>query len=109
VGEDTIDHTPEKEKVVIKLGDAFDVVGNRKMTDWKKLGGSRYEAAYEISLRNHKKEDIAVKVVEPIPGDWTMVDSSYTFTKINAFTAEFTIPVSKDGEAKLTYRVSLKL
>ena len=108
IGEDSIDHTPEKEKVRIKLGDAFDVKGSRKMTDWKKLVFNRYEAAYEISLRNHKKEDVIVKVVEPIPGDWTMVESSHEFTKSEAFTAEFLVPVKKDSETKLTYRVRMK-
>ncbi|MEK6745055.1 MAG: DUF4139 domain-containing protein [Nitrospirota bacterium] len=108
VGEDSIDHTPEKEKVRIRLGDAFDVKGGRKMTEWKKLMFNRYEAAYEISLRNHKKEDIVVKVVEPIPGDWTMVESSHEYTKSEAFTAEFLVPVPKDGETKMTYRVRMR-
>lgn len=78
------------------------------MTDWKKLMFNRYEAAYEISLRNHKKEDIVVKVVEPIPGDWTMVESSHEYKKTEAFTAEFSVPVPKDGETKVTYRVRMK-
>jgi hypothetical protein len=108
VGEDSIDHIPEKEKVVIKLGEAFDILGGRKMTDWKRLSFNRYEAAYEISLRNHKKEDVVVKVVEPIPGDWTIVESSHPHTKTAAFTAEFGIPVPKDSEVKLTYRVRMK-
>jgi hypothetical protein len=78
------------------------------MTEWKKLPFSRYEAAYEVSLRNHKKEDVVVKVIEPIPGDWTMVESSHAFKKANAFAAEFEIPVHKDSEVKLTYRVRMK-
>lgn len=108
VGEDSIDHTPEKEKVRIKLGDAFDVKGGRKMTEWKKLMFNRYETAYEISIRNHKKEDIVVKVVEPIPGDWTMVESSHEYRRSEAFTAEFLAPVPKDGETRVTYRVRMK-
>jgi hypothetical protein len=108
VGEDAIDHTPEKERIIVKLGEAFDVVGSRRMTDWKKLSSTRYEAAYEVSLRNHKKEDVVVKVEEPIPGDWTMIDSSHPFKKPNAFAATFSIPVPKDSETKLTYRVRMK-
>jgi hypothetical protein len=108
VGEDSIDHTPKDEKVRIKLGEAFDVVGSRRMTEWKKLIFNRYEAAFEISLRNHKKEDVVVKVVEPIPGDWTMVSSSHEYKKSEAFTAEFIIPVPKDQEVKLTYRVRMR-
>ncbi len=108
VGEDLIDHTPKDEKVRIKVGDAFDVVGSRKQTDWKKIAYDTYEAAFEISLRNHKKEDVIVKVIEPIPGDWTMLTSSYEYTKTAAFTAEFNIPVPKDKEVKLTYRVRMR-
>ena len=108
VGEDSIDHTPKDEKVRVKLGDAFDVVGTRKQTDWKKIAYDTYEAAFEISLRNHKKEDVVVKVVEPIPGDWKMLSSSHEFAKSEAFTAEFRVPVQKDGETKVTYRVRMR-
>jgi len=108
VGEDSIEHTPKDEKVRIKLGDAFDVVGSRKQTDWKKITYDTYEAAFEISLKNHKKEDMMVKVVEPIPGDWIMLSSSHEYKKSEAFTAEFNISVPKDKEVKLTYRVRMR-
>lgn len=108
VGEDSIDHTAKDEKVRVKLGEAFDVVGSRKQTDWKKIAYDTYEAAFEISLRNHKKEDVVVKVVEPIPGDWKMLSSSHEHKKNEAFTAEFQVPVAKDGETKLTYRVRMR-
>jgi hypothetical protein len=108
VGEDSIDHTPKDEKVRIKLGDAFDVVGSRKQTDWKKIAYDTYEASFEISLRNHKKEDVLVKVIEPIPGDWKMLGSSHKYTKTEAFTAEFSLRVPSDKETKLTYRVRMR-
>jgi len=108
VGEDTIDHTAKDEKVRVKLGNAFDVVASTRQTDWKKLATDTYEAAFEISLRNHKKEDVVVKVVEPVPGDWTMVSSSHPYKKAEAFVAEFSIPVPKDGETKLDYRVKMR-
>ena len=108
VGEDSIDHTPKDEKVRVKLGEAFDVVGSRKQTDWKKIASDTYEAAFEISLRNHKKEDVVVKVIEPIPGDWKMLSSSHEYKKAEAFTAEFNFPVPKDKETKLTYRVRMR-
>jgi len=108
VGEDTIDHTPEKETVRVKLGDAFDVAAERKQTEWKKVAADTYEAAFEIKLRNHKKEDITVKVVEPVPGDWQMLSSSHPHTTGDAFSAVFKVPVPKDGEAKLTYRVNMR-
>lgn len=108
VGEDSIDHTPKDEKFRIKLGDAFDVVGSRKQTDWKKIASDTYEAAFEISIRNHKKEDVVIRVVEPIPGDWTMLSSSQKYEKTEAFTAEFKTTVPKDKETKITYRVRMR-
>lgn len=108
VGEDSIDHTPKDEKIRVKLGDAFDVVGSRKQTDWKKIAYDTYEASFEISMRNHKKEDVIVKVFEPIPGDWTILSSSHEYAKTEAFTAEFNIPVPKDKEVKLIYRVRMR-
>jgi len=108
IGEDSVDHTPKDEKIKIKLGDAFDVVGSRKQTDWQKLASDTYEAAFEISLRNHKKEDVTVKVIEPIPGDWKMLSASHEYKKSEAFTAEFNIPVPKDKEVKLNYRVRMR-
>ena len=108
VGEDSIDHTPKDEKVRVKLGDSFDVVGSRKQTSWKKIASDTYEAGFEISLRNHKKENVVVRVVEPVPGDWKMLNSSHSYIKSEAFTAEFNIPVPKDKEVKLSYRVRMK-
>ncbi|HTY21231.1 MAG TPA: DUF4139 domain-containing protein [Geobacteraceae bacterium] len=108
VGEDSIDHTPRDEKVRIKVGDAFDVVGSRKQTDWKKIARDTYESAFEITIKNHKKEDVTVRVLEPIPGDWQILSSSHDHKKEDAHTAEFNIPVKKDGEAKLTYRVRMR-
>jgi hypothetical protein len=108
VGEDSIVHIPKDEMARIKLGDAFDVVVSRKQTNWQKIANDTYEAAFEISLRNHKKEDVVVKVVEPIPGDWTMLYSSQPYNRSEAFAAEFNISVPKDQEVKLTYRVRMK-
>ena len=108
VGEDSIDHTPKDEKIRIKLGNAFDVVGGRKQTDWKKLTPDTYEAAFEISVRNHKKEDVVVKVVEPIPGAWTMLGSSHEYKKTDAHMAEFTLTVPRDKEVKMTYSVKMR-
>ncbi|MDD2336732.1 MAG: DUF4139 domain-containing protein [Geobacteraceae bacterium] len=107
-GEDAIDHTPKDEKLRVKLGDAFDVVASRKQTDWKKIASDTYEAAFEIILRNHKTDDVVVKVLEPVPGDWSMLSASHPWKKGDAFSAEFSIPVPKDKEAKLLYRVRMR-
>ncbi len=108
VGENTIDHTPKDEKVRLKLGDAFDVVGDRRQTDWKVLSGNTYEAAYEISLRNHKRQGITIRVIEPVPGDWKIVETSHPFEKEDSGTAVFPVRVEPDGEVKVRYRVRIR-
>jgi hypothetical protein len=108
IGEDWIDHTPKDEKIKIKMGDAFDVVGERIQRDWKKIGGGVYEVEWEIKLRNHKKEPITVAVFEPMPGDWEVIRATHPHEKAQAFTAKWNLPVPKNGETKLNYRVRVR-
>jgi len=108
VGEDHIDHTPKDEEISLHIGNAFDIVAERKQTDYKKLSDRLYEFEYEITLRNHKDAPITVEVNEPIGGDWEMVSSSYKFTKTAAFAAQFQVPVDKDGTSVLKYRVRVR-
>ena len=108
IGEDWIDHTPKDERVKVKMGEAFDVVGERVQRDWKKIGWNLYEVEWEISLRNHKKEDVTVTVIEPMPGDWEVLRSTHPHEKVEAHTLRFRLPVAKDSTTKLTYRVRLR-
>jgi hypothetical protein len=108
VGEDGIEHTPKDEMVRIRLGDAFDVVGDKRQTDWKKLADGTCEAAYEISIRNHKNEGVTVRVLEPVPGDWTLLESSHGQARTDGGILEYRLPVAAGGETKLTYRVRMR-
>ena len=108
IGEDRIDHTPRDEKFSIKMGESFDVVGDRKQTDYKVLGSCTAETAWEISLRNHKDKPDEVLVREPLSGDWTVVQQSMPSEKENAHTLTFKPMVPARGEVKITYRVRVK-
>jgi hypothetical protein len=108
VGEDAIDHTPRDEKVRIKMGEAFDVVADRKQMEWRALGNCSSESAWEIELRNHKDEAVRVEVREPAGGDWTIVESSIPATKEDASTFTFDVPVPKRGSTKVKYRVRVR-
>lgn len=108
IGEDKIDHTPKDEDVRVKVGDAFDIVAERKQTDYKVIARNVYEYAYEIKIRNHKDTAVTVVVNEPIGGDWEMITSSFEAKKTAAFAAQFNVPVAKDGEATLSYRVRVR-
>jgi hypothetical protein len=108
IGEDWIDHTPKDERVKIKMGNAFDVVGERTQKDFRKLAAGLYEVEWEISLRNHKNAAQTVTVIEPVPGDWQVVASSHQYEKIQAHTLKYQVVVPKDGAVKLTYRVRIR-
>ncbi|MCX5771707.1 MAG: DUF4139 domain-containing protein [Candidatus Hydrogenedentes bacterium] len=107
-GEDRIKHTPKDEDVKLKLGNAFDVVGERVQTDWNRIADNVYESEFKITLRNHKQQDIQVEVVEPMTGDWRILSKSHEFVKRDSRTAVFTVPVPKDGETVVTYRVQVR-
>ncbi len=113
VGEDRIDHTPKNETVRLKLGEAFDVTADKKQTDFKRREPTNrasyvFESAYEIVLRNAKKQAETVVVREPVPGDWTMLEESQPHAKVAAGTAEWRVKVPAGGSTTLRYRVLVR-
>jgi hypothetical protein len=113
IGEDNIDHTPKNEKVRLKLGDAFDVTADKKQTDFKKLSGTSkynyvFESAYEIKLKNAKKEAVVVTVQEPMPGDWQVQSESHPHTKSTSNTAVWKVTVPAEGSTSLVYRTVVR-
>jgi hypothetical protein len=108
IGEDAIDHTPRDEKIRVKMGESFDVVGDRKQTDFKQISSCVDETAWEIDLRNHKDVADEVLVYEPIEGDWQILGSSIPYEKKDAHTFTFLAKVGARGETKITYRVRVR-
>lgn len=107
-GENELDHTARNELIRVKTGDAFDVVGERIRTEFQ--GNNRQdfaEEAFEIRIRNRKTEPVRVRVVEHLYRwtNWTIVQKSDEFTKKDAQTIEFEIPVNPNQERVITYRV----
>jgi hypothetical protein len=105
VGEDRINHTPKDEDINIHIGNAFDVVAERKQTDFKKIATNVYEMEFEITLRNHKDTPITVQCNEPIGGTWEILSSSYKFTKTAAWAAQFNVPIAPNATSTLKYRI----
>ena len=108
IGEDQIDHTPKDEKFKLKIGEAFDVVGERVQTDYRSLGSNLYEVGFEVSLRNHKNEEVKVWVEEVIPGDWEMLSQTHSYEKLQSNRIRFEVPVAPNKETKVRYRVRYK-
>jgi len=105
VGEDRIDHTPKDEMLNLKIGSAFDIVSERKQTDFEKIASNVYEVEHEVVLRNHKATPVMVEVNEPIGGTWRIIRSTHEYTKTDAWAAQFNVAVPADGVATLKYRV----
>ncbi len=112
IGENRIDHTPENEIIRLKLGEAFDITADKVQTDFKKLSGfSRYhyvyESAYRIEVKNAGEEAVTVKVVEPVPGDWEILEESHLHEKKASNKAIWRLEVPEEGESVLTYRIKV--
>jgi hypothetical protein len=108
IGEDIIDHTPKNETVRIKLGSAFDVVGERKQVDFAVNTSAKWlEEEIEVKLRNHKNAAVTVLVKENLYRwtNWTIKQTSQPYEKEDARTIYFPVTVAKDGEATVRYRV----
>lgn len=108
IGEDTIDHTPRNEEVLIKMGSAFDVVGERRQMDFRvDQARSWMEETIEIKLRNHKEEAVKVLVKENLFRwvNWEIKNASHPFEKIDARTIHFPVQLEPDEEAVVTYTV----
>ncbi len=108
VGEDAIDHTAKDETVRLYTGNAFDLVGERRQTNFRlDTNNHRADESFEIRIRNHKKQPVEVRVVEHLYRwlQWEVKAKSMGFAKTDARTIEFRPRVPADGEAVVTYTV----
>lgn len=109
IGEDRIDHTPKNERVKLKVGEAFDIIAERRQTDFQVIAsGHIYEVEFEVKIRNHKDTDVVVEVVEPLPAEWTMLTNTHDFEELDAFTVQFDVPVEAGEESVLVYRTRIE-
>ena len=105
IGEDRIKHTPKDEEVKLKLGNAFDIVGEttRQTYSDRKDG---WDGSWLVKLRNHKREDVLVIVTATLWGEWKVTQSSLPYQQQDAFTIEFQVHVPAEGSSELSYNVS---
>jgi hypothetical protein len=108
IGEDKIDHTPKDEQVRVKLGSAFDVVGERRQVAFSvDTAGKVMEEEIEVKLRNHKSQPVEVVVKENLYrwSNWKILSQTHKYDKEDARTISFPVKVAKDGETVVRYRV----
>ena len=108
IGEDQIDHTPKDENVRVKLGSAFDIVGERRQVNFSVDTNAKWmEEEIEVKLRNHKSQPVEVMVNENLYrwSNWKVLTKTHDFKKDDARTITFPVKIAKDGEAVVRYRV----
>jgi hypothetical protein len=106
VGEDEIDHTPRKEKLLLYIGNAFDIVPEYKLVDSKHGRRTRTET-HQVELRNRKDTPIEVCVDEKFMrwANWEVLEKSHDFEKHDAYTARFKVKIPADSTETIKYTV----
>jgi len=105
IGEDMIDHTPKNEKLSLKIGEAFDITAEEKMTDSRKITNKINEQDYEITIKNRKEEAISVNIEKYFGLNWKITSSNFDFKKVDASKVEWILPVDSDNETILKFTV----
>ena len=107
LGTSPIKHTPKDEDLKFRMGNAFDIVGERVVMASRKPSERSYEEDIEITLRNHKPEAVTVEV-EDLMGryqTWSLLKQSAPGVKKDFRTQVWTVKVDANAEAKLAYTV----
>ena len=105
IGGGRIKNTPKDKDLKIELGTAFDIKAAKKQTDYKQLSKNLYESAWEVTLRNNKDKDVVVNVIETFQGNWTVIDESMSYEKVDAYRIKFAVKIAAGEKAKINYRV----
>jgi hypothetical protein len=106
IGENQIRHTPKDEQLRLYTGNAFDIAGEHRQTNFStNPGGRSIDESFEIKLRNHKKEPVTVRVVEHLYrwSNWSIATSSDPYRKTDSRTVEFEVTIAPDAEKTVTY------
>ena len=106
IGEDTIDHTPRNETVTITMGNAFDVVGERRQVSFQR-GRDWMTETIEVKVRNQKEVPVEVRIREHLYR-WTnadITDISHEPDMLDARTMMVPVTIGPEGEAVVTYTV----
>jgi len=110
-GENMMDHLPKNELLKLDMGNAFDLVGERKRIDFSvDSTAKRMTESFEIKLRNRKDVPVEIRAIEQLyrSANWKIIDNSLAYTKFDSNTIEFRAPVPADGETVVTYTVEYR-
>jgi hypothetical protein len=98
------------EPIRLQMGNAFDIVAKRVQTDFQVLKKNReYRSSYQITLRNHKEQDVVVFVYEPLEWTGEIEKSSQEYVRASSKQLRFDVPVAAGGTAELTFTIRVKV
>ncbi len=101
--------TPQNETLHLATGNAFDITGERQRIRFQSDDTTRVlTESFSITIHNSKPEEaVKVQVREHLSRwkQWTIVESSDSYVKLNAQTVEFPVIVPADSQKTLTYAV----
>jgi len=107
LGQDQIDHTPKDERVKVRIGYAFELVGERTQLEERRPTKRVSEKDWRIRLRNHKPTPVRIEVIERLEGwaNWRILRSSQDYEKKDYRTIVFAVDVPANAERVVTYTV----
>ncbi len=106
VGENNIDHTPRNENISLYTGNAFDLVGERKITNFQIDERANWiKETIEVTVKNRSQEPKDIVIREHLWRwmNWTIANASVEHEKKDAQKIEFSVKLAPDEEKKVTY------
>lgn len=110
IGQDRIDATPQGSPIDLTTGQVFDLTAERiRVREGRKDDGNTVQE-FKIMLGNSSTENVTVKVLERMFGDWVITsaqvgDASVDYEKEDARTAAFHVDVPAGETRTLTYEI----
>jgi hypothetical protein len=107
-GESRIAHTAEGEKLTIDVGQAFDLVAERREVSSKRISDREREFQVEVKLRNRKKTDVTIVVEEGVGGDFEITQKTHPFERKDASTLTWSLAVPAGKEIVMSYTAHVR-
>ena len=105
IGEDRIENKSVNSTVRVVVGVVYDITVSRKMLESRKISESSFRYKYRIVLKNHGDKAVSVKVIEHAYGNWEIVDTTHSYTKVDTHTFEFRVEVPPNSEVTIEYTI----
>ncbi len=107
IGEDFIKHTPKEEKIKLRLGQAFDVLGETTLVSQRRISDKVTEMSYKVNVKNRKDTAITVEIERNLYGIWDIIQKSQDYRKINANLIVFDLKIGANKESSLSYTIRI--